>query len=175
MQPTVMSDRAGLRLIQRILDNRAVMVDLRAKSAIVREAAQETRTQSRFLRKQAGESLGILVDEVLAVKEWRAARPAGPGTPPFRLPHRASAPPDPVDAARSELHTVYAANGDQATRAELMSSYDGFARSLALKYRHRESVDDLVQVARIGLLHAIDRFDPDLGRPFPLFARITHR
>jgi RNA polymerase sigma-B factor len=54
-----------------------------------------------------------------------------------------------------------------------MESYDGFARSLALKFRHRESVDDLVQVARIGLLHAIDRFDPALGRPFPLFARIT--
>ena len=54
-----------------------------------------------------------------------------------------------------------------------MESYDGFARSLALKFRHRESFDDLMQVARIGLLHAIDRFDPSLGRPFPLFARIT--
>jgi RNA polymerase sigma-B factor len=54
-----------------------------------------------------------------------------------------------------------------------MESYDGFARALALRFRHRESVDDLVQVARIGLLHAIDRFDPALGRPFPLFARIT--
>jgi len=54
-----------------------------------------------------------------------------------------------------------------------MASYDGFARSLALKFRHRESVEDLIQVARIGLLHAIDRFDPEMGRPFPLFARIT--
>jgi RNA polymerase sigma-B factor len=54
-----------------------------------------------------------------------------------------------------------------------MASYDAFARSLALKFRHREPVEDLVQVARIGLLHAIDRFDPALGRPFPLFARIT--
>jgi RNA polymerase sigma-B factor len=54
-----------------------------------------------------------------------------------------------------------------------MATYDGFARSLALKFRHRESMDDLMQVARIGLLHAINRFDPALGRPFPLFARIT--
>ena len=74
---------------------------------------------------------------------------------------------------RHELHEAYAATGDPAIRAELLESYDGFARALALKFRHRESVDDLVQVARIGLLHAIDHFDPALGRPFPLFARIT--
>lgn len=81
--------------------------------------------------------------------------------------------PDPLDAVRRQLHETYAGTGDPAVRAELLSSYDGFARSLALRFRHREDVDDLMQVARIGLLHAIDRFDPDLGRPFPVFARIT--
>jgi RNA polymerase sigma-B factor len=85
----------------------------------------------------------------------------------------APAPPDPLDARRQQLHESYAATGDPLARAELLASYDGFARSLALKFRHRESVEDLMQVARIGLLHAIDRFDPALGRPFPLFARIT--
>jgi RNA polymerase sigma-B factor len=54
-----------------------------------------------------------------------------------------------------------------------MTSYDGLARALALRFRHREAVDDLLQVARIGLLHAVDRFDPTLARPFPPFARIT--
>jgi RNA polymerase sigma-B factor len=78
-----------------------------------------------------------------------------------------------VDAQRQELHAAYAATQDPAIRAELMASYDGFACSLASRFRHRDSSDDLVQVARIGLLHAIDRFDPSLGPPFLPFARIT--
>jgi RNA polymerase sigma-B factor len=36
-----------------------------------------------------------------------------------------------------------------------------------------EPQDDLVQVAQIGLLHAIDRFDPSLGVPFGAFATPT--
>ena len=80
---------------------------------------------------------------------------------------------DPLEAARRNLHETYAVTRDPAIRTELMASYDGFARALALKFRHRESVEDLVQVARVGLLNAVDRFKPELGRPFPLFARIT--
>ena len=78
-----------------------------------------------------------------------------------------------LDRSRRRLHEVYAATGDQDARRQLMASYDGLARALAMRYRHRESVDDLMQVARIGLLHAVDRFDPDYGRPFPAFARVT--
>jgi RNA polymerase sigma-B factor len=89
------------------------------------------------------------------------------------LPRSASGPADPLEAARRKLHKTYAVTRDPAIRTELMASYDGFARALALKFRHRESVEDLVQVARVGLLNAIDRFKPELGRPFPLFARIT--
>lgn len=37
----------------------------------------------------------------------------------------------------------------------------------------REPYDDLVQVACLGLLNAIDRFDPDAGTPFLGFARPT--
>ena len=103
-----------------------------------------------------------------------AARQALPlGRSSSVLPRYSPVGVDPLDGVRRQLHEAYAATADPALRAELMSSYDGFARSLALKFRHRESVDDLVQVARIGLLHAIDRFDPRRGRPFPLFARVT--
>ena len=42
------------------------------------------------------------------------------------------------------------------------------ARSLAARYRR--SGDDLEQVAGIGLLNAIDRFDPDRGVAFSSFA-----
>lgn len=33
--------------------------------------------------------------------------------------------------------------------------------------------DDIVQVGRIGLIHAVDRFDPDRGVAFPTYARPT--
>jgi RNA polymerase sigma-B factor len=45
------------------------------------------------------------------------------------------------------------------------------ARTLARKYqRRREPLDDLVQVASLGLLKAIQRFDPDRGAEFLAFA-----
>lgn len=39
--------------------------------------------------------------------------------------------------------------------------------------RHRPSPEDLTEVARLGLLNAIERFDPERGRPFAVFARVT--
>ena len=45
------------------------------------------------------------------------------------------------------------------------------ARSLALRYRRQtESLDDLVQVASVGLVKSIDGFDPSLGLPFKAYA-----
>jgi RNA polymerase sigma-B factor len=64
------------------------------------------------------------------------------------------------------------ANGNG--RAELLDRYDSLAVRLARQFRtHRELRDDLVQVARIGLIHAADRFDPSRERPFVAFARAT--
>jgi RNA polymerase sigma-B factor len=73
-----------------------------------------------------------------------------------------------------ELHRVFAADRDPRLRAELVSAYDGFARAVVRDFNtRRESREDLVQVARLGLLQAIDRFDPDRERPFVAFARAT--
>jgi RNA polymerase sigma-B factor len=45
------------------------------------------------------------------------------------------------------------------------------ARSLAMRYRRQtESLDDLVQVAGLGLVKAVDGFDPDRGKGFAAFA-----
>jgi len=63
---------------------------------------------------------------------------------------------------------------DPRVREELVSRYLPFARRLASKYRNRwESSDDLVQVASLGLLNAVNRFDPDKGSAFPAFASPT--
>ena len=65
-------------------------------------------------------------------------------------------------------------DGDPAARDELVKRFMPFARKLALRYIHsREPLDDLVQVACVGLLNAIDRFDPDQGKKFTTFAAPT--
>jgi RNA polymerase sigma-B factor len=80
---------------------------------------------------------------------------------------------DTIDGDRQRLHEKYARWRAPSVRDELLVSYEGLARSLALRFRHRGDADDLIQVARIGLFHAIDRFDPTRERPFVLFARAT--
>jgi RNA polymerase sigma-B factor len=53
----------------------------------------------------------------------------------------------------------------------MFEQYQPLARSLAWRYRRSsEPMDDLLQVASIGLLNAIDRFDPDRGLAFSTFA-----
>jgi len=61
-------------------------------------------------------------------------------------------------------------DGDLAARDELVKLLQPLARRLASRYRHTtESQEDLEQVAYVGLIKAIDRFDPDLG-PFVRYA-----
>lgn len=63
---------------------------------------------------------------------------------------------------------------DPRAREELMERYLPFARSLASRYRGaNESFDDLIQVASVGLVNAVNRFDPDKGTPFAAFASPT--
>ena len=63
---------------------------------------------------------------------------------------------------------------DQAARAELVAMYLPMARRMAGRYAGVvEPYDDLVQVASIGLLNAIDRFDVARGTPFIGFAKPT--
>jgi RNA polymerase sigma-B factor len=63
---------------------------------------------------------------------------------------------------------------DAAAREELVRRYLPYAKNLALRYRGAsESFDDLLQVANLGLVNAIDRFDADRGTPFAAFASPT--
>jgi RNA polymerase sigma-B factor len=68
----------------------------------------------------------------------------------------------------------YHRHGDVAARDEIAERFLPFARDLALRYAYTdEPVDDLFQVASLGLLKAIDRFDPDRGAKFTSFAAPT--
>ena len=61
--------------------------------------------------------------------------------------------------------------GDQTAREALVRRFMPLARSLARRYdRSSEPFEDLLQVASLGLLKALDRFDPALGHPFASFA-----
>jgi RNA polymerase sigma-B factor len=63
---------------------------------------------------------------------------------------------------------------DPRAREELVNRYLPFARRLASRYRNNyESFDDLLQVASVGLVNAINRYDPDNGSPFTAFASPT--
>ena len=65
----------------------------------------------------------------------------------------------------------YRATQSRAIRDELILEHIGLARSLARRYSGRgESVDDLEQVATVGLLKAVERFDPERGLAFTTFA-----
>jgi len=65
----------------------------------------------------------------------------------------------------------YHASGDPAAREALVQRFLPLARQLARRYqRGSEPLDDLVQVASLGLLKAIDRFEPTRSTAFSSFA-----
>ena len=71
----------------------------------------------------------------------------------------------------SELLRRFAEHRSQADRAELIRRFRPLARKLALRYaRGSEPIDDLEQVALLGLLKALDRYQPDKGFAFTSFA-----
>jgi RNA polymerase sigma-B factor len=60
---------------------------------------------------------------------------------------------------------------DPVDREILVERFLPLARSLAARYARRdEPFDDVFQVACIGLVNAIDRYDPSRGRAFSSFA-----
>ena len=77
----------------------------------------------------------------------------------------ASRPPlDPRFAA-------YRASGDRAVRNELVEEHRWLAVHCARQFvRKGEPLDDLVQVATVGIVKAIDRFDADRGVSFATYA-----
>lgn len=73
-----------------------------------------------------------------------------------------------------ELFRQYKATGDPEGRDQLIVSHLNLVRFLASKFKNRgEPLDDLIQVGTIGLIKAIDRFDPSRGLEFTTYATPT--
>jgi RNA polymerase sigma-B factor len=70
-----------------------------------------------------------------------------------------------------QLFARYHRSGDRDAHEALVQRFLPLARNLARRYeRSSEPLDDLVQVASVGLLKAIDRFDPSRSIAFSTFA-----
>ena len=74
----------------------------------------------------------------------------------------------------AELAELFARMPDKDARDEIAMRFQGFAEYLARRFSGRgEALDDLMQVANIGLLNAIDRFDPERAVQFSTYAAAT--
>ena len=76
-------------------------------------------------------------------------------------------------AAAAERELVRSAKlGGSAEREELIEAFMPLIGSVARIYRHRAHIDraELMQEGVVGLLRALERFDPELGTPFWMYA-----
>jgi RNA polymerase sigma-B factor len=121
------------------------------------------------------------VDGIRGVDGVGSSREATPAYRPASLAGKGAAvgaigaPGTEERAARSEedrrLLELYHRDGDQAAREALVERFLPLARQLARRYqRAGEPLDDLAQVASLGLLKAIDRYDPSRETAFSSFA-----
>jgi len=76
-----------------------------------------------------------------------------------------------------QLHETlaqFAQTRDASLRQDLVAAHHGLAEYLARRFANRgEPLEDLVQVASLGLLDGVDRFDPASGVEFSSFATET--
>ncbi|MFF7532961.1 SigB/SigF/SigG family RNA polymerase sigma factor [Streptomyces bobili] len=76
-----------------------------------------------------------------------------------------------TDAAFRRIAALPHGPERSALRQEVVCAWMPMAERLARRFRHRgESFEDLKQVAQLGLVKAVSRFDPSRGTAFPSFA-----
>lgn len=109
----------------------------------------------------------------------RAPAPtAGTPAPHLRLVHSESPEFAPESSARSDVDLFAGLSAEQPWAAEcrerLVERYSWLALSCARRYTGRgENEDDLKQIACVGLIEAMNRFDATRGIEFEFFARPT--
>ncbi len=110
---------------------------------------------------------GLRLVELLS-DSWGIGRPPG-GRVWFEVDTALVVPVG--DVVEAEL---FAALPDRGARDVLFDRYSGIARHLARRFAGRgESIEDLEQVASIGLIKAMERFDTGHGATFSTFASAT--
>ncbi|MEU9250849.1 RNA polymerase sigma factor SigF [Streptomyces sp. NPDC048270] len=112
------------------------------------------------------------------------AQPASPAEPPAQ-PAAPTAPPRPPSRGADTRALTQVLFGQlkglqpgtsehNRVRGALIEANLPLVRYAAARFRSRnEPMEDVVQVGTIGLINAIDRFDPDRGVQFPTFAMPT--
>ena len=103
-------------------------------------------------------------------------RPVSKRVTPRRVRHTSAAPLQArlPGAEADRLFREFFVTRDPVLRERLVNAHLGLAASLASRFGSRqEAHDDLHQAALLGLLHAIDRFDPTRGIQFTTFAWAT--
>lgn len=99
----------------------------------------------------------------------RVRLPAGAPVSTVPIPSRTCA-----GLTDEALFVAYRDTRDMASRNVLVARFMPLARKLAQRYAHSsEPLDDLLQVASLGLLYAIERFEPTRGTKFTSFATPT--
>jgi RNA polymerase sigma-B factor len=72
------------------------------------------------------------------------------------------------------LLAEFAVSRDPEIRRTLILHHQKLVRHIATRFLHRgEPLEDLLQVGTIGLIHALDRYDPTSGGKFSTFAMPT--
>jgi RNA polymerase sigma-B factor len=86
-------------------------------------------------------------------------------------------PAGPSPKGEAEAHglfELFRSTRDPALRNQLVGHHENLVRFLAAKFANRgEPLEDLIQVGMIGLINAIDRFEPDRGIKFSTYATPT--
>jgi RNA polymerase sigma-B factor len=73
-----------------------------------------------------------------------------------------------------ERFADYRRTGDRALRNALVEDHRWIAIRCARRFEGRgEPLEDLIQVAQLGVVKAVERYDPDHGAAFPSFAMPT--
>ena len=74
----------------------------------------------------------------------------------------------------TELVIAHSQTGDSDAREALIIRYSGLARAIARRFARRGlQYDDIVQSGYLGLIQAVDRFDPARGVPLQAYAART--
>ena len=63
--------------------------------------------------------------------------------------------------------------GDESARQRIIEAYQPLVFKTALPYRSMDQVMDIIQEGTVGLIEAVDKYDPSKGVAFSLYA--VHR